>query len=289
MFTIRRFARKGVVCYCLIDWSIRHAITAHKTRVHSHFGKVRVLTAQGSREPGGDDGPGSANGKQRTMRQASATAPSRETDAHAGPATGRARRDAEESRRLALISSAIELIGEQGSLDVPVKTIARHAGMSPALAFHYFGDKDSMLTEAMRYLLRELTRSMADGLAAARSPAERLETVIETSFTPEQFDRKTIAAWLVFYLHAFSSPQAARLLRIYFSRLNSNLVSALKDLAGDGQAAIEIAAQTGAMIDGIYIRQALGSCEPDSVRARQMCREQVAAALKASREREALA
>jgi TetR/AcrR family transcriptional repressor of bet genes len=45
----------------------------------------------------------------------------------------------EELRRKDLISAAIQTIGERGSLDVTVAQIARKAGVSAALAHHYFG------------------------------------------------------------------------------------------------------------------------------------------------------
>lgn len=185
---------------------------------------------------------------------------------------------AEPERRRALINAAIDTIGEHGSLDVSVKEIARQAGMSSSLAFHYFGGKDEIITETMRHLLRELTVSMTAGLKQAKSPMERVDAVIQSSFTAEQFERKTIAAWLVFYLHAYSCEQAARLLAIYSRRLNSNLLSGLSELT-DRKHANEVAAGLGALIDGIYIRQGLSAEGPDAASAIALCRHYLLAAL----------
>lgn len=202
-----------------------------------------------------------------------------------GKETAMPRIGAEPERRKALIHAAIDVIGEHGSLDVPVKTIAEQAGMSSALAFHYFGGKDEIIVETMRYLLRELSNSVISELRAAQTPVERIDGIIHASFTPGQFDRKTIAAWLVFYLKAYSSPPAARLLTIYFRRLKSNLVDAFRPLLADGgnttpeKKAMELAEGLGAMIDGLYIRQALGAREPDGQRAIELCRRHVDAAL----------
>ena len=188
---------------------------------------------------------------------------------------------AEPERRKALIHAAIDMIGEHGSLDVSVKDIAKQAGMSSALAFHYFGGKDEIITETMRHLLRELTRSMTDALLAANGSAERVDAVISASFTPEQFERKTVAAWLVFYLHAYSSPQAERLLAIYTSRLHSNLLSGLCGLTGRKEAE-HIAESLGALIDGLYIRHGLNMTGPDAETAIATCRSLVANALGAN-------
>ena len=181
---------------------------------------------------------------------------------------------AEPERRKALIHAAIEMIGEQGSLDVSVKDIARQAGMSSALAFHYFGGKDEIILQTMRYLLREFSNSVIAELNRSNCAADRIDALITASFSAEQFERKTIAAWLVFYLHAYSSPEAARLLAIYTRRLNSNLMVGLRAIT-DSANARQIADGLGALIDGLYIRQALVSDCPDGEQAIAVCRAYV--------------
>ena len=58
-------------------------------------------------------------------------------------------------RRDALVKATIAEIGAAQSLDVTVGQIARRAGMSSALAHHYFGGKDQIFLAAMRYILTE--------------------------------------------------------------------------------------------------------------------------------------
>jgi TetR/AcrR family transcriptional repressor of bet genes len=173
-------------------------------------------------------------------------------------------------RRQSLIDAAILTIGEQGSLDVSVREIASRAGMSTALAFHYFGGKDGIIIETMRHLLREFAHEVRAGLAGASTPRERIEAIIRASFAPSQFERTTIAAWLVFYLHAYSSAPAARLLQVYTRRLRSNLLDALSALA-DRQSALMTAEGLAAMIDGFYVRHALRPQGPDAAAAIASC------------------
>ena len=99
-------------------------------------------------------------------------------------------------------------------------------------------------------------RRWSAGLARADGPRARLSAIIRGSFGPEQFHRATISAWLTFYAWALSSPGAARLLRIYQRRLHSNLVHALKRLVPPAEAE-RIAEGLGALIDGVYLREAL--------------------------------
>lgn len=167
----------------------------------------------------------------------------------------------EELRRKDLICAAIQTIGQRGSLDVTVAQIARNAGVSAALAHHYFGGKDQLLLATMRHLLSELGADLRSALQSSTTPRERLSVIISVNFSASQFAHETIAAWLTFYAHAQQSTEMRRLLRVYASRLHSNLSFALTQLTSKANAH-HIAAGTGAMIDGLYIRHALGADAP---------------------------
>ena len=55
-------------------------------------------------------------------------------------------------RRKALVDAALHVIGDQGTLSVTMSDIARQAGVSAALAHHYFGSKEQLLVETVRSL-----------------------------------------------------------------------------------------------------------------------------------------
>ncbi|MBB4064500.1 transcriptional regulator BetI [Gellertiella hungarica] len=159
-------------------------------------------------------------------------------------------------RRKALVDAALKAIGDHGSLSVTMSEIARQAGVSPALAHHYFGSKEQLLIETMRSLLRQLHDDAVAALSIAETPRERLSAVVRVSFNASQFAPETIAAWLAFYVEAQRSDETRRLLAVYARRLNSNLISALKPLVPADEAR-RIADGAAAMIDGLYIRQGL--------------------------------
>ena len=161
-----------------------------------------------------------------------------------------------ETRRRALIGAALKEIADRGSLDVTVAQIASRAGVSPALAHHYFGAKDDLILATMRHLLAEFGAGVVARLRRADGARDRLSAIVRGSFGPEQFHRATIGAWLTFYAWALSSPGAARLLSVYQRRLHSNLVHALRPLVAPAEAT-RIAEGLGALIDGVYLREAL--------------------------------
>ena len=161
-----------------------------------------------------------------------------------------------ELRKRALIGAALCEIAERGSLDVTVAQIAGRAGVSAALAHHYFGGKEDLILATMRHLLAEFSSVLVSGLREAPDPRARLTAIVRGSFGREQFHHATISAWLTFYAKALSSEVAAWLLEIYQRRLNSNLVHALRALV-PGKDAVRIAESTAALIDGVYLREAL--------------------------------
>ncbi|MGJ7040417.1 TetR/AcrR family transcriptional repressor of bet genes [Shinella sp. BE166] len=161
-------------------------------------------------------------------------------------------------RRKALVDATLRAVGDHGSLTVTMSEIARHAGVSAALAHHYFGSKEQLVIETIRSLLRQLRADAVAALKAAATPRERLSAVIRVNFQAHQFAPETVAAWLAFYSEAQRSEEVRRLLVVYARRLNSNLLASLKQLCPAATAS-DIADGAAAMIDGLYLRQGLKS------------------------------
>lgn len=161
-------------------------------------------------------------------------------------------------RREALVKATIAEIGAAGSLDVTVSQIARRAGMSSALAHHYFGGKEQIFLAAMRRILTDFGDEVRRGLTKAR-PGMRANAIIHACFANSCFTPATISAWTTFYVLAQHNPEALRLWRIYQARLRSNLTHALRPVCDDPAKAADTLT---AFIDGLYIRAALDN--PDS-------------------------
>ena len=178
---------------------------------------------------------------------------------------------AEPIRRAALVKATIETVGEAGSLEVTVAQIARRAGMSSALAHHYFGSKEQIFLAAMRHILTLYGAEVRGALAAAQGPAGRLRAIVAGNFAPGSFRREVISAWLNFYVLAQTQPEARRLLRVYQRRLRSNLRHELRQLVGER--AEVVARGLGALIDGVYIRAALADGAPDRAYALKIVTE----------------
>ncbi|QFT63473.1 TetR/AcrR family transcriptional regulator, transcriptional repressor of bet genes [Roseivivax halotolerans] len=168
-------------------------------------------------------------------------------------------------RKSDLIAATLREIGAKGTLNVTVGQIAKRAGVSPGLAFHYFGDKEKLFLAAMRSILTGFRREVVEALKGASGSRARIEAVLQVSFAKSHFEEGAVAAWLNFYVLAQTSAEAQRLLTIYHRRFNSTLLHDLRPLAG---ARAEAAAERIAgLVDGLYLRFALDRTSVDSAPA----------------------
>ena len=161
-------------------------------------------------------------------------------------------------RRAALVQATIAEIGAAGSLDVTVGQIAKRAGMSTALAHHYFGGKHQIFLAAMGQILRDFRREVVAALQHASTPRARAEALIAASFAPSCFAPATVSAWMTLYAQATTHPETHKLLVLYQRRLRSNLTHALRGISTDPRGDAET---LGALIDGLYLRAALAKDE----------------------------
>ncbi|MFK7882401.1 choline-responsive transcriptional repressor BetI [Roseobacter sp.] len=167
-------------------------------------------------------------------------------------------------RRSALVEATIAELASKGSMDITVGQIAKRAGMSTALAHHYFGGKDQIFLAAMRRILRDFGTEVRRALKEAATPKGRAIALIEASFSPTCFAPDTVSAWMTLYAQAQTNSEMLRLLKLYQSRLKSNLSHALRPLTDEPDAAAETLA---ALIDGLYLRAALSRSQtPDAAR-----------------------
>ncbi|WP_425043670.1 choline-binding transcriptional repressor BetI [Primorskyibacter sp. S87] len=156
-------------------------------------------------------------------------------------------------RRDAIVKATIAELGANKSLDVTVSQIAKRAGISSALAHHYFGGKDQIFLAAMRRIMSDFGAEAVTELNKA-APDQRAQAIIRACFAPSCFTADATRAWMTFYVLAQTNDSALQLWRVYQRRIRSNLRHAFRGQTDDPDAA---ARTLIALIDGLYIRAAL--------------------------------
>jgi TetR/AcrR family transcriptional regulator, transcriptional repressor of bet genes len=168
-------------------------------------------------------------------------------------------------RRQELRAAAFRVLKREGVAGTTLEKVAAEAGASKGIVLHYFRSKAELFEQVMREANLVLRDRVNLRLASARSPQERLKAVIEGNFEADLFNAPVCHAWLSLCAEVPRSPALARIQRVIHARMHSNLMSGLRPLLPQPEAAAK-AIQISALIDGLWLRLGLA---PDSLTSAQ--------------------
>lgn len=93
-----------------------------------------------------------------------------------------------EARRVEMLRAAADLICERGFGDTHIADVAKRAGVSSALVIYYFGSRDRLLVDALRYSEESFYEVAEQMLDEVKSLRERLRLLIRWTCVPEAND-----------------------------------------------------------------------------------------------------
>ncbi len=189
-----------------------------------------------------------------------------QTMAEPAPAT-----EQNEGRRIEMLRAAAELICERGFGETRIADVAKRAGVSSALIIYYFGTRDRLLVDALRFSEESFYEAAEKMLAEVSSLRKRLSLLIRWTCVPESGDDIPGAWGLWFDLWA----QAFRHNEIKAGRveLDARWRKMIVDAIRSGEDAAELkttvdarmfALEFAALLDGLSIQVALEDPEVDS-------------------------
>jgi AcrR family transcriptional regulator len=167
-------------------------------------------------------------------------------------------------RRDQMLRAAAELIGERGFSETRIADVARRSSASPALVIYYFGTKDHLLTEALRYSEDTFYQAVSAQLEQLPTARQRLELLVRLTCIP-QGDGEVPGAWGLWFdlwAQAFRHPEVAKDRIELDQRWRDTVSSVIRE----GQRAREISADAdvetftltfAALLDGLSIQVAL--------------------------------
>src|SRR5262245_14334184 len=88
-------------------------------------------------------------------------------------------------RRDQMLAAAAQLIAERGFSETRIADVAARVGASPALVIYYFGTKDTLLTEALRWSEQSFYAAADEMLSSTTAMVRRLETLVEWTCLPD--------------------------------------------------------------------------------------------------------
>ena len=133
-------------------------------------------------------------------------------------------------RRLTLLDAAIREIATHGTRGLRVERVAQLAGVSPALIYHHFEDRSSLLQAALLHI-GELADTYTAPSNSEASGRERLLVVVMAEIQDHDEVRNNSTAWSELRNSAIFDEG----LRATFAELTERWVHDLADLVREGQ------------------------------------------------------
>jgi AcrR family transcriptional regulator len=185
-----------------------------------------------------------------------------ETMAEPAPAT-----ENNEARRIQMLRAAAELICERGFSETRISDVAKRAGVSSALVIYYFGTRDRLLVDALRYSEESFYEAAEQMLAEVPSLRDRLSLLIQWTCVPEGKNEIPGAwgLWFDLWAQAFRHDEVKAGRVELDARWRRMIVDAVEsaELESDVDARM-FALEFSALLDGLSIQVALEDPEVDS-------------------------
>ena len=182
-------------------------------------------------------------------------------------------------RREEMLAAAAALIAERGFGETRIADVASRVGISPALVIYYFGTKDRLLTEALRWSERSFYAAADELLGSTGTVRERLEALVEWTLLPDRPGPRSVDWGLRFDLwaQAFRRPAVRKdraELDAQWRGLISRVVRAGVESGEIGDVDVEsFAIMWDALLDGLVVQVALDDPVVDVARARRVALE----------------
>jgi AcrR family transcriptional regulator len=179
-------------------------------------------------------------------------------------------------RREQMLAAAAALIVERGFSETRIADVATRVGASPALVIYYFGTKDKLLTEALRWSESTFYAATEEMLASTRSLRRRIEKLVEWALVPEQQDALTgdWGLWFELWSQAFRHPEVKKdraELDAQWRGLIARIVRAGVDSGEIEALDVEtFAIMYCSLLDGLVVQVALEDPVVDVTRARKV-------------------
>jgi AcrR family transcriptional regulator len=193
-----------------------------------------------------------------------------------------ARRESPEiaaERRQQMLHAAAALIAAQGYGETRIADVARRAKVSPCLVVYYFGSKDRLLVEALRYSDELFYATGESVIWQQPTLAARLEKLVTLTFGPD-IGRELPGAWglwLDLWAQAYRHPEVAEGRVELDGRWRKLIAEVVKDGRRNGEIGKvdekRFAATFAALLDGLAIQVALADPEIDAPAATKIATE----------------
>jgi AcrR family transcriptional regulator len=172
-----------------------------------------------------------------------------------------------------MLSAASTLIAERGFSDTRIADVAERVGASPALVIYYFGTKDTLLTEALRWSERSFYAATEEMLRSTPTLRKRIQILVDWTLVPDKQTELTgdWGLWFDVWAQAFRHPDVNKD-RAELDRQWRDLISRVVQAGIDADEIQQVDVETftimwSSLLDGLGVQVALEDPVVDSARA----------------------
>lgn len=158
-------------------------------------------------------------------------------------------------RRLELEKAAYDAINARGSRGLALEEVARQAGTAKGTIHHYFLNKEDLMESAARYANREFSQIALQMIKTAKSPSERIWSIITLNLDARFFQPFLAQAYVLVLASGIRYNGVLRIYGATHARTISNLAFALRPLVRPENVK-PIATTIWTMIEGAWLLQA---------------------------------
>jgi AcrR family transcriptional regulator len=166
-------------------------------------------------------------------------------------------------RRDQMLAAASTLIAERGFSDTRIADVAKRVGASPALVIYYFGTKDTLLTEALRWSERSFYAATEEMLQSTDKLRDRLEILVQWTLVADKQQDITgdWGLWFDLWAQAFRHPEVKKDRAELDAQWRALLARIVQDAIDKGEIAkVDVdafAIMWGSLLDGLVVQVAL--------------------------------
>src|SRR5918996_5942414 len=184
-------------------------------------------------------------------------------------------------RRMGILESAVEVIGERGLCETRIADVARRGGASAALVLYYFDSKDRLLTEGLTHAEDRFYLETFHELTGIEHVRERLISLIDRSFPGPDDTTGDWKLWMELWSRALRDAEAAKKRAALDRRWRNTIAEVVQEGQNAGEFddevdAEEFAVRLASLIDGLSIQAVLNDPERSPPKLRRHCVEMAA-------------
>lgn len=177
-------------------------------------------------------------------------------------------------RREEMLAAAAQLIAERGFSDTRIADVATRIGSSPALVIYYFGTKDSLLTEALRWSERSFYAAVEAMLQETSSLEDRIRSLVAWCLPAAHDLTADWGLWFDLWVQAFRHPEVKKDRAALDQQWRDLVARVVRDGIASGEIGdVDVESFTvmwTALLDGLVVQVALEDPVVDAALAQRI-------------------